>query len=140
MTTETTVFVEFELVAGLRWKVLGARDMESATLGLVAPPSYFAKDEIVTLSPECKYPLDDYRDMGRHSQHSYVFVKADGSQQQGILDGFTYNATHAGAGTCNAQPRVMVAMRKVDSVIQSQTGSNAREDNDSEGVEGASVD
>lgn len=120
MTTETTVFVEFELVTRRKWKVLGARNMESATLGLVAPPAYFAKDELVVLSPECKYPLDDYRDTGRHSQHSYVFVKADGTQKEGILDGFSHNATHAGVGTCNAQPRVMVAMQKVDSVIQSQ--------------------
>jgi hypothetical protein len=148
MTTETTVFVEFEMVDGVqrKWKVLGARNMESATLDLVAPPAYFATDELVVLAPTCKYPLDDYRDTGRHSQHSYVFIKADGSQQEGILDGFSHNATYAGAGTCNAQPRVMVAMQKVDLVqeeqTQSQIRSNAsiREDNDSEGVEGASVD
>ena len=141
MTTETTVFVEFELVDGVQrtWKVRGTRNMESVYLELVAPPAYFAKDEIVTLSPLCKYPLEDYRDTGNHSQHSYVFIKADGTQKEGILDGFSHNATYAGAGTCNAQPRVMVAMQKVDGTIQSQSGGNAREGDNSEGVEGAGL-
>jgi hypothetical protein len=136
MTTEMTVLVEFELVDGRIWKVLGMRNMESLHLELADPPAYFTKDELVTLGPLCKYPLDDYRDTRHHSQHRYVFIKANGTQEEGILDGFTHNATYAGAGTCNAQPRVTVAMRKVDSDQESQTRSNAsiREGNDSEGT------
>ena len=138
MTTETTVFVEFELVDGRTWKVLGARNMESLNLELVAPPTYFTKDEIVTLDPLCKYPLNDYRDTRHHNHnpHSYVFIKANGTQEEGILDGFTYNASYAGAGSRNGQPRITVAMRKVDLVQESQTRRNAsvREGDDSEGA------
>ena len=137
MTTETTVLVEFELVDEVqrRWKVLGAINMESQTLELVDPPAYFMKDEIVTLAPFCKYPLDDYRDTRHYNSHSYVFIKANGSQEEGILDGFTYTATYAGAGTCNGNPSVTVAMRKVDVVPLGQAQSNAthREGDDSEG-------
>jgi hypothetical protein len=146
MTTEMTVLVEFELVdPGQRtWKVRGTRNMESLYLELVDPPAYFAKDELVTLGPLCKYPLDDYRDTRHHSQnpHSYVFIKANGIQEEGILDGFSYNATYAGAGSSKANPRVDVAMRKVDmGQDKSQTVPDARirEGDDSEGVEGASV-
>jgi hypothetical protein len=137
----TTVLVEFELVDGVQrtWKVCGTRNMESLHLELVDPPAYFAKDEIVTLGPLCKYPLDDYRDMRQHSQNSYVFIKANGTQEEGILDGFTYNATYAGAGTCTGNPRVTVAMRKVDEAAQNQSRANAREDNNSESVEGAGL-
>ena len=141
MTAETTVLVEFELVDGVQrtWKVLGTRDIKSVYLEMIDPPAYFKKDEIVTLGPLCKYPLDDYRDMRQHNQNSYVFIKADGTQKEGILDGFTYNATYAGAGTCNAQPRVTVAMQKVDGTVQSQSGGNAREGDNSVGVEGAGL-
>jgi len=113
-----TELVEFELVDAEKrtWKVCGTWNMNSAYLESVDPPSYFTKDEVVTLGPLCKYPLDDYRDMRQHNQNSYVFIKADGTQEEGILDGFSHNATYTGAGTCNAQPRVTVAMRKVDSV------------------------
>lgn len=137
MTTDMTVLVEFELVDPVQrtWKVLGAINMESQTLELVAPPAYFTKDEIVTLAPFCKYPLDDYRDTRYYNQQSYVFIKANGTQEEGILDGFTYTATYAGAGTCNGKPSVTVAMRKVDAVPLGQAQSNAthREGDDSEG-------
>jgi hypothetical protein len=144
MTTEMTVLVEFELVDPVQrtWKVRGTRNMESIYLDLVDPPAYFAKDEVVVLEPLCKYPLDDYRDTRQHSQtpHSYIFIKANGTQEEGILDGFSHNATYTGAGTCNAQPRVVVAMRKVDVAAQAQSRANARESDNSEGAEGSSVD
>lgn len=113
-----TELVEFELVDAEKrtWKVRGTRNMNSMYLELVDPPAYFVKDEVVTLGPTCKYPLDDYHDTIQFSQHRYVFIKANGTQEEGILDGFSHNATYTGAGTCNAQPRVTVAMRKVDSV------------------------
>ena len=136
MSADMTELVEFELVDPVqrKWKVLGMRNMESLYLEIIDPPAYFRKDEVVTLGPLCKYPLDDYRDMRQHNPHSYVFIKADGAQEEGILDGFSHNATYTGAGTCNAQPRVTVAMRKVDAAAQNQSRANAREGDDSEGT------
>jgi hypothetical protein len=41
--------------------------------------------------------LDDYKDTSGHSQHPYVFEKTDGTRVIGILHGFSYGCTFAGA-------------------------------------------
>ena len=62
-----------------------------------APPasSGLTKDEQVTLISG-KYPLNDHKDTKEYSAHVYTFLKSDGSQRTGILDGFTFDCTYEG--------------------------------------------
>lgn len=87
--------VEFEMidVPKRTCKILGC--LSSPYHKYSDPPAPHKKDEIVTLISG-KYPLTDYRDTSRYAQHVYVFSKNDGSTFEGILEGFTYDATYAG--------------------------------------------
>ena len=91
-----SVPVSFDLIseADMTWKVLGAIDPKNFDYG--TPPLPLVKDEVVRLLSG-KFPLDDYKDTGGHSQHRYVFEKTDGTRITGILDGFSIGCTFSGA-------------------------------------------
>jgi hypothetical protein len=68
------------------------------------------KEETVRLISG-KFPLQDYTDTSRHSQHVYVFERADGTEVSGILDGFSYDATFAGQDKNLGIPHVTVIIK-----------------------------
>jgi len=92
----SSVPVSFDLIseATMTWKVLGVVDPKDYSHG--PPPLPLVKDEVVRLLSG-KFPLEDYKDTSGHSQHPYVFEKTDGTHVTGILDGFSYGCTFAGA-------------------------------------------
>ena len=87
--------VEFEMIDVPKrvCKILGCLSWQRREY--TDPPAPHKMDEIVTLISG-KYPLTDYRDISRYAQHVYIFRKGDGSTFEGILEGFTYDATYAG--------------------------------------------
>ena len=93
-----SIRIEFEVLSQgetVLCKVLGTRN--HMTCVYEAPPasSGLTKDEQVTLISG-KYPLNDYKDTKEYSGHTYTFLKSDGSQRTGILDGFTFDCTYEG--------------------------------------------
>ena len=87
--------IEFEMIDVPKrvCKILGCLSWEPREY--TDPPAPHTKGEIVTLISG-KYPLTDYRDSSSDVQHVYIFRRADGSTFEGILEGFTYDATYAG--------------------------------------------
>jgi hypothetical protein len=103
-TSTNPVQIEFEVLSQgetVLCKVLGTRNR--MTHEYEAPPAScgLIKDEQVTLISG-KYPLNDYKDTKEYSAHVYTFLKSDGTQRSGILDGFTFDCTYEGIqrGVC----------------------------------------
>ena len=105
------VAVSFDLVNKdtLEFKVVGVRDRDS-TGNYTDPPKPLVKEEIVRLISG-KFPLQDYTDTSRHSQHVYVFERGDGTEVSGILDGFTHDCTFAGQNKNLGIPRIHVLIK-----------------------------
>lgn len=74
--------IEFSLTKTepMTFNVDGIRDNEGQL------PAFIAKDMTVKLISG-KWPLEDYKDCGRHT---FVFEKDDGSQFSMLVSGFTY--------------------------------------------------
>jgi hypothetical protein len=116
--------VEFEMVdvANRKLKVLGIINIEKGTYD--SPPSPFVKDEIVTLA-EGVYPLTDYMDTSYHKAHTYVLERADGTQIRGILHGFSYDCTYAGAKTGGNPAFSVLIPKSTNTTNTANTASNS---------------